>query len=159
MSHDEISKFLKDCHVGCLPMLQIKNVDTIEARIPSSGLVVVGIDHSGHRLMAILNQYSSAIRSISVLSLLIGLNQQSLIRDSMNYHQHLETTLKQITLEDHLSNLLKCSRINDLRIVFNPLLTNILLREFTSRVDQITHSYFLNLDNLVLPILKIIIIC
>jgi len=55
MSHNEISEFLKDCHVGCLPMPADKKMWTIASPLKlseylSSGLIVVGIDHSGHRL-------------------------------------------------------------------------------------------------------------
>lgn len=55
MSHDEISKFIRKCHVGCLPMPAEKKMWTIASPLKlseylASGLIVVGIDHAGHKL-------------------------------------------------------------------------------------------------------------
>ena len=60
MTHDEISKFLQGCHVGCLPMPSDYEMWKISSPLKlseylSSGLLVVGIDHTGNRFDEDLN--------------------------------------------------------------------------------------------------------
>ena len=54
MTHDEISEFLQGCHIGCLPMPSDYEMWKISSPLKlseylSSGLLVVGIDHTGNR--------------------------------------------------------------------------------------------------------------
>lgn len=54
MTHDEISRFLQGCHIGCLPMPSDYEMWKISSPLKlseylSSGLLVVGIDHTGNR--------------------------------------------------------------------------------------------------------------
>ena len=97
MTHDEISKFLQGCHIGCLPMPSDYEMWKISSPLKlseylSSGLLVVGIDHTGNRFDEDLKSIHLQPKENLSKVLPSGLNQYSMMEVFLNYPNYQENS-------------------------------------------------------------------